>query len=195
VKRRQDDTPIPESLTDTLEAECVRQMSGRRRWLQLGMWGGLSTALSGLVYNYSIPPPPVIPLHFNGLFAYAHVSHPPVIHQIVAVANQLVNKPYKLGGGHQRLYDEGFDCSGSISHVLFRVRLLDRPLNSSAFARYAMPGRGKYLTLYVKPGRHVFMEVCGLRFDTSGSRPGEGPRWRAVSRSRTGFYPRHPAYL
>lgn len=194
MEEHQEDTPIPDSLTDTPEAECVRQMGSRRRWLRLGMWGALGTALGGVGYCYSVPPQ-IMPLHFNGLYAYAHVSHPPVIHQIVSTANQLVDKPYKWGGGHQHLYDNGFDCSGSISHILYRVKLLDRPLNSSAFAHYALPGRGNYLTIYVKPGHHVFMEVCGMRFDTSGSRDGEGPRWRVVSRSREGFYPRHPAYL
>lgn len=157
------------------------------------MWGALST-IGGLGY-YTWSPPPIVPLYFNGLYAYAHVSHPPVIHQIVAAANELVDKPYKWGGGHRLLFDSGFDCSGSISHVLYRARLLDRPLSSSAFAHYAAPGPGSYVTLYVSPGHHVFMEVCGLRFDTSGSRPGEGPRWRVLSRDHHGFYTRHPAML
>jgi hypothetical protein len=193
VDEKQADTPIPESLTNTPEAECVRQLDGRRRWLKLGMWGALST-MGGMGYYYWAPPA-VVPLYFNGFYAYAHVTHPPVVHQIVAAANELVNKPYKWGGGHQLLFDSGFDCSGSISHVLYRSQLLDRPLSSSAFAHYAMPGPGNYVTLYVKPGHHVFMEVCGLRFDTSGSKAGEGPRWRVLNRHKEGFYARHPAYL
>ncbi len=169
-------------------------MEGRRRWLRLGLCGSLGAVIGGMGYYYSAPPP-VPPLYFNGLHAFAHNSHPPIIHHIVAVANGLVDKPYKWGGGHQYLYDNGFDCSGSVSHVLYRARLLDRPLSSSDFASYAMAGRGRYVTVYVKPGHHVFMEVCGLRFDTSGSRAGEGPRWRVPSRSLAGFQPRHPAYL
>ncbi len=184
---------IPESLGETIEADCVRQIEGRRRWLRFGIWGGLST-VGGLGYYYQTRPP-VTPLYFNGLYAFAHVSHPPIIHQLVAAANELVDKPYQWGGGHQYLNDKGFDCSGAVSHVLYRARLLEGPLNSSAFAQYALPGQGVYVTLYVKPGQHVFMEVCGLRFDTSGSRPGEGPRWRITSRSRQGFQARHPAYL
>ena len=96
MEERQKGTPIPESLTDSPEAECVRRMDGRRRWLRLGMWGALGTALGGLGYYYSVPPQ-IMPLHFNGLYAYAHVSHPPIIHQIVSTANQLVDKALQVG--------------------------------------------------------------------------------------------------
>lgn len=188
------DNPIPESLTNTPEAACVRQLDRRRRWLKLGLWGALGS-IGGLGGYYHGTAPPVAPLYFNGLYAYAHVTHPPVIHQLVAAANELVDKPYKWGGGHHYLFDSGFDCSGSVSHVLYRAGLLDRPLSSSAFVNYALPGQGCYVTLYVKPGHHVFMDICGLRFDTSGSREGEGPRWRIASRSYAGFYPRHPVQL
>lgn len=144
---------------------------------------------------YHAPQPAVMPLYFNGLYALPHVSHPRLVHHLVSYANQLVDKPYKWGGGHQALFDNGFDCSGSISHVLYRCGLLPHASNSADFARYGLPGAGRYVTIYVKPGQHVFMEVCGLRFDTSGSREGEGPRWRLTSRNRTGFQPRHPAWL
>lgn len=184
---------IPKTLKDTSEACYVREMYGRRHWLNVGLWGVLG-AIGGLGYHQTVVPT-VVPLYFNGYYAFAHVSHPPIVHQLVAAANQLVDKPYKWGGGHQRLWDSGYDCSGSVSHVLYRAGLLDRPLSSSAFASFALPGPGNYVTLYVKPGHHVFMEICGLRFDTSGSQAGEGPRWRVLSRYRTGFYPRHPAYL
>lgn len=189
----QEATPIPESLSDTPEAECVRLLDGRRRWLKLGMWGALGTIGGGL--GYYMAPPPVVPLFFNGLYAYAHESHPAIVHQLVAAANELVGKPYKWGGGHKKLFDSGFDCSGSISHVLFRAKLLSKPLSSSAFAQYAMPGPGNYVTLYVNPGRHVFMQICGLRFDTTGTRAHDGPRWRIASRSYSGFAARHPAWL
>ena len=194
MDKNEADTPIPESLADTPEAECVRQLVGRRRWVKLGMWGALSAVGGGVGY-FMAPPPVVVPLYFNGHYAYAHESHPPIVHQLVAAANELVDKPYKWGGGHQFLFDNGFDCSGSVSHVLYRARLLDRPLSSSAFASYAWPGPGCYVTLYVKPAYHVFMQICGLRFDTSGMLTGEGPRWRLASRSYVGFYPRHPAWL
>ncbi|MEZ5384145.1 MAG: peptidoglycan endopeptidase [Prosthecobacter sp.] len=183
---------IPDPKNGTLVTGRAPYLQSRRSWLRHGFWGAMGTLAGTGHLRWS---PPVAPLYFNGLYAYAHISHPPAIHCVVGAANQLVDKPYKWGGGHQVLFDNGFDCSGSISHVLFRSRLLDRPLNSSAFARYALPGPGSYLTLYVKPGHHVFMEVCGLRFDTTGARKGEGPRWRVLSRSRDGFRARHPAWL
>lgn len=186
---------VPHSLDNTSEAVCVRQMYGRRRWINFALWGVLGAIGGGMEYRRNSGGPVIVPLYFNGLYAFAHMSHPWIIHTIVALANQLVDKPYKWGGGHRYLYDDGFDCSGSISHVLYRSRLLDRPLNSNAFASYAQPGVGNYVTVYVKPGHHVFMEVCGLRFDTSGVRAGEGPRWRVASRSYEGFQPRHPAWL
>lgn len=181
---------VPTSASQAQRSKWNPPLLKRRDWLHFGLWVPL-----GVFCGYQGPTPPVAPLYFNGYYAFAHVSHPPVVHSIVAAANQLVDKPYKWGGGHRVLFDDGFDCSGSVSHVLYRARLLDRPLNSSAFAYYALPGPGRYVTVYAKPGSHVFMEICGLRFDTSGSRAGEGPRWRVLSRKRDGFYPRHPSFL
>lgn len=193
MDKHEADTPIPNSLSETPEAECVRLLDGRRRWLKLGMWGALGAVGGGL--GYFMTTPAVVPLYFNGLYAYAHESHPPIVHQLVAAANELVGKPYKWGGGHRYLFDNGFDCSGSVSHVLYRARLLTRPLSSTAFASYALAGPGNYVTLFVNPGHHVFIQICGLRFDTSGSYAGEGPRWRLASRSYAGFHARHPAWL
>lgn len=193
MDKQEGDTPIPESLIDTPEAECVRQLDGRRRWIKLGMWGALGTIGGGL--GYHLVPSAIVPLYFDGLHAFAHESHPAIVHVLVATANQLVGKPYRRGGGHQVLFDNGFDCSGSVSHVLYRAKLLDGPLNSTGFARYAWPGPGNYLTVFVKPKHHVFMRICGLRFDTSGGQAGEGPRWRLAERSYAGFYTRHPAWL
>ena len=187
-----EDLSVPSELSDTPEGEYVRQLEGRRSWLRRGLWGAMGAAAGWAGYYYWAPNA-VVPLHFDGLYAYAHASHPVAIHRIVALGNGLVDKPYKWGGGHQKLYDDGFDCSGSISHILFLSKLLDRPLNSADFVRYGVAGQGNYVTLYVKPGHHVFMVVCGLRFDTSGERPSEGPRWRLGGRSLDGFIPRHPA--
>lgn len=160
---------------------------------RLGAWAAAGSVVGAA--TYFVPSPTILPLYFDGLHALAHVSHPAVVHHVVAFANQIVDKPYKWGGGHKVLFDNGFDCSGSISHVLFRAGLLKQPANSSSFVQYGQPGPGRYVTLYVKPGHHVFMEVCGLRFDTTGMRTGEGPRWRVASRNRKGFHARHPAWL
>jgi len=182
---------IPDALDDTVEASTVKKL-GRRDWLKMSGLGALAAVGGGAgVYYYSQIPL----LHFDGRHARATGYHPPVIHHIVNYANQLVDKPYKWGGGHQQLFDEGFDCSGSISHILYRSGLLVRPLNSRGFAGYGKPGPGRYVSIFVKPGNHVFMSVCGLRFDTSGNQTGEGPRWRSTARSSSGFINRHPAGL
>ena len=183
-----DEDYIPDELVGTPEARAVNGLD-RRRWLKLGGLGALAAASGGVGYYWHTQVPL---LDFDGRYAHATTAHPPVIHQIVAAANQLQDKPYKPGGGHQVLYDNGFDCSGSISHILYRVGLMLRPLNSQGFASYGLNGPGAYLTLFVRPGQHVFMSVCGLRFDTSGGARGEGPRWRSAARDAEGFTNRHP---
>lgn len=180
---------IPDLLEDTPEAATVKNI-GRRKWLKMSGLGALAAA-SGSYYYYSQIPL----LQFDGRYARATQYHPPVLHHLVNFANQLVDKPYKWGGGHQQLFDSGFDCSGSISHILYRCGLLVRPLNSTGFASYGQNGPGQYVSIFVKPGNHVFMSVCGLRFDTSGNQTGEGPRWRATARASHGFINRHPQGL
>jgi hypothetical protein len=182
---------IPESLENTPEADTVKSLT-RRNWLKMTGLGALAVTGGGAGFYYYSQVPKLI---FDGRYARATAYHPPVLHHLVHFANQLVDKPYKWGGGHQQLYDDGFDCSGSISHILYRSGLLVRPLNSRGFAGYGQPGAGRYVSLFVKPGSHVFMSVCGLRFDTSGNREGEGPRWRSNARSTSGFINRHPQGL
>ena len=49
------------------------------------------------------------------------------------------------------------------------------------------------MTIYSHQG-HVFMEVAGIRFDTSGASQ-TGSRWQNELRSTAGFVARHPAGL
>ena len=189
-KMKLEDLPHPEDGAAALEIPGYP----RRRWFRLaGMCAG-AVGLGGAA-NYWVYPPPIPPLMFDGRFAHARPEHPPVIHSLVLYCNQLQGQPYKWGGGHRYLYDNGFDCSGSISHVLFRAGLLTQPLNSTHFANYGHPGPGKYVSLFIRPGHHVFMSVCGFRFDTTGGREGEGPAWRIRPRDPKGFINRHPPGL
>jgi hypothetical protein len=116
---------------------------------------------------------------------------------VIAAANRIVGKPYKWGGGHARLEDRGYDCSGTVGYALIRARLLSAPLVSGGFARWGAAGAGRWITVYANRG-HVYMEVAGLRLDTStagdGS-SGKGPRWRVVTGRRPGYKVRHPAGL
>jgi hypothetical protein len=134
-------------------------------------------------------------LRFDGHYAAVPITFPAPIQHAVHAANVLQGKPYRMGGGHHRVEDSAYDCSGSVSYVLIRSGLLRSPLSSKAFAHYGQPGPGRFITLYVNPDEHVFMTVCGLRLDTTGGREGEGPRWRPTPRSASGFVMRHPAGL
>jgi len=134
-------------------------------------------------------------LRFDGRYAAVPITFPGAIQHAVYAANALQGKPYRMGGGHNKVEDSAYDCSGSVSYVLIRSGLLRAPLNSNEFANYGRPGPGRFITIYVKPGEHVFMTVCGLRLDTTGGREGEGPRWRPVPRSASGFVMRHPVGL
>ena len=135
-------------------------------------------------------------LDYDGRYASAPPSMPSAVQNAVAAANRLQGKPYVWGGGHKFLEDRGYDCSGSVSYVLFNAGLVRGPLTSRNYMSYGVPGPGRYITLYVKSD-HVFISICGLRFDTSdhGAGRGDGPRWRPVSRDFSGFQVRHPVGL
>jgi hypothetical protein len=187
-------SPDSESFDREEEIQEVQKLFNRRKWLKTTSMSALGVAGAGIGYYYWAPP--AMPtLRFDGTYAYAGQELPPAVQHVVRYANEILGRPYERGGGHQKLFDEGFDCSGAISHVLFRAGLLQSPQTSAGFARYGQSGPGKYITLFVKPGEHVFMSVCGLRFDTTGGRAGEGPRWRASPRDPSGFVNRHPAGL
>lgn len=132
-------------------------------------------------------------IRFDGRFASVASNAPAQLQHAVYAANKLQNKPYVRGGGHAHVEDNAYDCSGSVSYVLIKAGLLRAPLASGAFASYGEAGPGRFITIWVKPGEHVFMTICGLRMDTSGQVTGEGPRWRTKSRSMAGFVARHPA--
>ena len=102
-------------------------------------------------------------------------SAPAQVQYAVHAGNSIQNKPYRRGGGHGSVEDNAYDCSGSVSYVLIKAGLLRSPLPSSGFANYGLPGPCRYITIYVKPGDHVFMTVCGLRMDTPGGRDDEAP--------------------
>ena len=122
---------------------------------------------------------------------------PASVRRLIAAANLIVGKPYKWGGGHARLVDRGYDCSGAVSYALIRSSQLLSPLVSGGFARWGVAGAGRWVSVYANSG-HVYMEVAGLRFDTSpvGDPAGRtGVRWRPVIGRRPKFTARHVAGL
>jgi hypothetical protein len=115
---------------------------------------------------------------------------PAEVKAVILAGNKIAHKPYKWGGGHARLVDSGYDCSGSVSYALRRAGLLSYSLASGPFMTWGQRGRGKWITIRTNPG-HAYMIVAGLRFDTSAHGV-RGSRWTAAKRSPRGFVARHP---
>jgi hypothetical protein len=133
-------------------------------------------------------------VHLIGSTAIAPSNAPEVIKRAVAAGNRLQRSPYKFGGGHARLNDTGYDCSGSVSYVLREAGIISDQMTSTGFLNYGESGKGDWITIWGENG-HVYMTIGGLRLDTSGSQKRDGPRWRTQPRGSSGFRPRHPRGL
>jgi hypothetical protein len=171
----------------------------RRRLLALCASGAalLSSAPMGTAKFTSATPPtsgPTVPgnraVIRNGL-ACAPENAPLAVKRAIWATNFLTRKPYVWGGGHATFYDDGYDCSGTVSFFLKHAGVLDQPARSAELTRYGSGGPGHWITIYARRD-HVFATVAGLRLDTTGFSGDEGPRWRRDGRSSWGFAARHP---
>jgi hypothetical protein len=145
--------------------------------------------------TYTAPPPNATgkaTLQPDGT-AVAPASAPQRVKDVIAAANEIIDKPYRYGGGHGSFQDSGYDCSGTVSYALHGAGLIRRPMDSSELAGYGSRGRGQWITVYGNSG-HAFAVIAGLRLDTSGS-GGRGPRWHTDLRSGDGYAVRHPSGL
>jgi len=159
-----------------------------------------------------VPTPPVAPavelvrtatvagrvarMRTDGLAAIPRAA-PKRVRTLIAAVNRIIGKPYKWGGGHARLLDKGYDCSGAVSYALIGAGLLASPQVSGRLARFGAKGAGRWVTVYANKG-HVYLEVAGLRLDTSSvgdTRRRSGVRWRPLIGARRGFAVRHPVGL
>jgi len=122
--------------------------------------------------------------------AVAPASAPEPVKAAIDAGNRIAKTPYKYGGGHARLEDSGYDCSGSVSYVLRAAGLLDGSLDSTEFMTFGDPGRGTWITIRANSG-HAYAVIAGLRFDTSARKAG-GTRWSDEMRSARGYTGRHP---
>ena len=129
----------------------------------------------------------------DGLTAMVPATAPPQVRDAIVAANRIVGKPYRYGGGHARVEDDGYDCSGTVSYALMGGGLLNGPLDSTGLERFGDRGPGTWITVYANAG-HTYAVIAGLRLDTSGT-GGKGPRWHASGRSGKGYVVRHPAGL
>jgi hypothetical protein len=122
-------------------------------------------------------------------------SAPTAVQHAVNAGNRINGKPYIYGGGHKKIEDKGYDCSGTVSYVLYHAGLLDSPAASDEFRSFGEKGKGEWITIYAKRG-HVFMVVAGLRLDTGYHENGrDGPKWSTSPRPAKGYVMRHPAGL
>ncbi|MEM9080081.1 MAG: hypothetical protein AAGC74_05250, partial [Verrucomicrobiota bacterium] len=65
--------------------------------------------------------------------AIAPPDAPEVVRRAVAAGNRLQKYPYKWGGGHARLDDDGYDCSGEGRYVLRESGLMKDQMVSRGF--------------------------------------------------------------
>jgi cell wall-associated NlpC family hydrolase len=129
----------------------------------------------------------------NGV-ALPPLEAPNAVLKIIEAGNAIARTPYKWGGGHGRFLDTGYDCSGSVSFALYAAGLIGGPSDSGGLMSWGKAGPGKWVTIFSSPG-HVYMEVAGIRFDTSGA-TATGSRWQNDLRGRRpGFVARHPPGL
>ena len=160
-----------------------------------------TSSTGGAQFSDSDPAPIVAPGSKATLLpdgtAAAPADAPPQVQAAIFAANKLLDKPYKYGGGHAKVEDSGYDCSGTVSYALLAAKLITSPLDSSSFMRWGDRGKGQWITIYTNPG-HAYAVIAGLRLDTSaaGDPSGaKGPRWRPTLRSSRGFRARHPEGL
>lgn len=132
----------------------------------------------------------------RGGIAYAPSHAPQRVKDAIWAVNTIRHKPYTWGGGHGSFFDRGYDCSGTVSFALHYAGVLNAPLPSSDLLRYGERGRGRWITVYSRPG-HTFAVIAGLRLDTTDFNYGGdvGPRWHTDARDTRGFAARHPAGL
>lgn len=131
----------------------------------------------------------------NGV-AYAPSEAPQAVKNAIWAVNTIRNKPYVWGGGHGSFYDSGYDCSGTVSFALHSADAIGAPLPSSDLIRFGERGRGRWFTIYSRPG-HTFAVIAGLRLDTTDLQRGGnvGPRWHADMRDTSAYVARHPYKL
>ena len=135
--------------------------------------------------------------------ATAPAGAPAPVVQMIAAANQIIDKPYVWGGGHASFNASGYDCSGAVSYALHGAGLLSSPDDSTGLESFGSSGPGRWVTVYADSS-HTWVVIAGIAFDTANFGgpnipSGSGPRWRTDptgNLSDGGSYVvRHPAGL
>ncbi len=177
-------------------------------WLGVSVPGAGAIPGSGGTALAPGPGPQSTPLHpviqgfdakIVGGVAYAPSYAPIQVQRAIWAGNAIRKKPYVYGGGHGAWISSGYDCSGSVSYLLHAAGLIHAAMDSGTMMSWGAPGLGQWITVYTSPG-HAFVQVAGVRFDTSAEQDprggrGSGPRWRPVMKHTSGFVARHLAGL
>lgn len=134
--------------------------------------------------------------YVNGLAA-APMSAPAAVQQVIWTGNEIIGLPYIFGGGHASFSSPGYDCSGTVSYALHGGSFLTTPMDSSEFMKWGSHGAGRWIAVFGNAG-HAYMDVAGLRLDTSAAddpTDQQGPRWRPLRTENGGYTVRHPLGL
>ncbi len=143
--------------------------------------------------------------------AAAPQSAPAAVKAAIAAANQIHAKPYSiLASGAAEHFGPlsalwpAYDCSGTVSYVLYRAGLHSINADvSGTLEGYGQPGPGRWITVYAN-STHTWIVVAGLAFDTAdyggpNIPAGSGPRWRQNPTGNLAdglsYVVRHPAGL
>jgi cell wall-associated NlpC family hydrolase len=159
-----------------------------------------STGGSAVSTAVAIKPRLVVPGRLARLvdgLAAAPMEAPESVKGMIWTANEIIGLPYIYGGGHASWHSPGYDCSGTVSYALHGANLLSAPEDSSELEGFGGHGVGEWVTVFANPG-HAYMDVAGLRLDTSAADDPsnqQGPRWRPLRQSNTGYRVRHPVGL
>ena len=140
--------------------------------------------------------PGSIARYVNG-YAAAPMNAPASVQQVIWTANQIIGLPYIYGGGHASFNSPGYDCSGTVSFALHGGGFLSTPMDSSEFMHWGSHGAGRWIAVFGNAG-HAYMDVAGLRLDTSAADDPsnqQGPRWRPLRTENGGYTVRHPLGL
>lgn len=201
--KRQVDRTRAELQSRHAEFKSLRRARQRQLDALVGRQQALESNLSGIsdqLYTGSSGPAPATPAPLNpgeratllpDGTASAPAGAPAAVKAVIAAANQISNMPYLWGGGHGSWDSSGYDCSGAISYALHGGGLLSSPLDSTGFTTWGVAGAGRWITVYGNSG-HAFAVIAGLRWDTSGSASGTGPRWYTDVSGTSGYIARHP---
>jgi 3D (Asp-Asp-Asp) domain-containing protein len=119
--------------------------------------------------------------------AAAPADAPARVKLAIAAGNEIIDKPYPVPDVHYGPLAElwpAYDCSATVSYVLYKLGLLPVAEDSGELETYGKPGAGRWITVYATTG-HTWIVIAGLALDTSSTGnpeswtpPGTGPRWR-----------------